>query len=205
MASLAQAGAFDGFLDDEHQGVALGDPASEVSEHRRAALWRVLREARIPTTGLARFGAEERDPVAFDALAPHERIVHDYVFTGLSTHGHPMEVLRPQLRERNVLSAADAARVRDGAWIKVAGMVIVRQRPATAKGFTFLSLEDETGVTNVIVAPQLFEKHRKVLTSQAFLEIHGVAQVTGPTVQVRARDLYALGPAEAPARSRDFH
>ena len=190
---LAQAGAFDGFVDGS---------ADECS--RREALWSVLREARIPTTGLARFGRKEQEKAQFESLEREEVIIQDYVFTGLSTNGHPMENLRPALAARGVKTAQEATEVRSGEWVRVAGMVIVRQRPSTAKGFTFVSMEDETGISNVIVSPQLFGQYRAVILSTAFLEVQGIAQVTGATVQIKARRIYPLD-GRAPVRSHDFH
>lgn len=193
LGSLAQAGAFDGFV---------GEPGDGVS--RRAALWAVLREARIPVEGLARYAAKEREKTQFEPLSRQDLIIQDYVFTGMCTHGHPMENLRSQLQEWGILSAADLTTVQNGDWIRTAGMVIVRQRPSTAKGFMFISMEDETGISNVIVAPKLFEQYRKVIVSNPFLEIHGVAQITGDTVQIKARSVYPL-QGRAPVRSHDFH
>ena len=193
LRALAQAGAFDGFMDecaDEHR--------------RREALWSVLKEARIPTSGLARFGRKERKNAQLEALDHKEIVIQDYVFTGLSVNGHPMENLRPNLAVSGIKTAQDAALVRNGAWVCVAGMVIARQRPGTAKGFIFVSLEDETGIANIIISPQVLEKYRSVILSRSFLEVRGIAQVTGAMVQIKAREVHPLEGREL-VRSHDFH
>jgi error-prone DNA polymerase len=194
LASLAQAGAFDSLLGE------LGG-----RERRREALWTVLREGRVPIEGLASHAGDEGRLLEFEPLDRSQRIVQDYVFTGLSTEGHPMEILRPALAERGVLSAAQLRLVDDGVWVRTAGLVIVRQRPGTAKGFVFISLEDETGMTNVIVTPQLFERYHRAIMAGAFLEIHGVAQIEGQSVQVRGRRFFSLHHHGTPSVSRDFH
>ncbi len=193
LSSLAQAGAFDGFV----EGTANG-------KHRRKVLWEVLKEAQIPTSGLARYGGQERSEVTFEPLSKQELIVQDYVFTGLCTHGHPMENLRKNLEEHGIKSAQGLTKVKNGSWVSVAGMVIVRQRPGTAKGFMFISMEDETGISNIIVSPKLFDKYKSVIVSNAFLEIQGIAQVTGDTVQVKAQRIYAM-EGRVVVRSHDFH
>ena len=193
LGALAQAGAFDGFMGecvDEHR--------------RREALWKVLREARIPTSGLARFGRKEKKAAEFEALEREEIVIQDYVFTGLSVNGHPMENLRALLTESGVKTAKEAARVKNGSWVRVAGMVIARQRPGTAKGFIFVSMEDETGISNVIISPRVFERYRSVILSKSFLEVHGIAQVTGAMVQIKARTIYPL-EGRALVQSHDFH
>src|SRR5207249_3756755 len=94
--------------------------------------------------------------------------------TGLSVGPHPMKLVRSQLPE--IWRAADLAAERNGTLVKIAGQVICRQRPGTAKGFVFVSLEDETGVSNAIVTPQLFERYRLLITEEPFLLIEGVMQ-----------------------------
>ena len=194
LAALAQAGAFDSFLG-----------ADNGQERRREALWTVLREGRIPTEGLDRFGGPEQIQVQFEPPTQTERIVQDYRFTGLSTEGHPMEIVRPDLNARGILTAEAVGAVPNGEWVKTAGMVICRQRPGTAKGYMFLSLEDETGILNVIVPPKLFDRYRQVIVSSTFLELHGVAQIEGSLIQLRARRFYPLNDGGVRVRSYDFH
>jgi error-prone DNA polymerase len=130
-APLAYAGAFAAF-----------------GQIRRAALWNAAAVERDPKSLFA--GVKPRSaPAPLPAMLPIEETCADYAATGLTTGPHLMTYLRPQLRARGILSAADLAHVRHGAWVKTAGVVIVRQRPSTAKGFLFIALEDETGISNL--------------------------------------------------------
>ena len=104
-----------------------------------------------------------------------------------------------------VLRAADLRDVRNGRWTKVAGWVIARQRPGTAKGFLFLSLEDETGIANVIVTPDVFDKNRLVLVSHPFLLIEGPLQNQDNVIHVRARRIQELAFKGTMPRSHNFH
>ena len=114
-----------------------------------------------------------------------ERLEADFSGTGVTTGRHPMALIRERLRD--VTLASDLPRCRNGKPVHVAGMVICRQRPGTAKGFVFISLEDETGVSNVIVDPRLFERRRLTITQEPFLSIQGKVQNTRNTTIVQAR------------------
>ena len=125
---------------------------------------------------------------------------------GLTPGPHLMAHLRQRLDARGVLSAAKVAEAHDGSWVKTAGMVIVRQRPGTAKGFFFLTLEDETGISNAIVMPDLFQQHRILLRGAAILLIEGVLQKRDGVLSIKARkfeELRLTGPPLPP--SHDFH
>ena len=112
---------------------------------------------------------------------------------------------RESLDKMNVARAADLKNMRNGVSVKVAGWVIVRQRPGTAKGFVFLSLEDETGIANVIVRPQLFEKYRLELVNYPFLLIEGALQHQDNVISVKARHVEPLNIKIESAGSHDFH
>jgi error-prone DNA polymerase len=131
-----------------------------------------------------------------------ERITSDLTGTGLTVGPHPVSLFREGLRERGVLRAVDLPRLPDGARVRVAGGVICRQRPGTASGFLFLTLEDETGLVNVIVRPDLFERERAALIAEAFLEVDGVLQaVDGLSVRAFAVRRALAGVPPTPARS----
>jgi error-prone DNA polymerase len=115
-----------------------------------------------------------------------------------------MALRREELAMRGVLRASDLSRARDGRRVRVAGMVITRQRPGTAKGFVFLTLEDETGVSNVIVRPDVFERERQVVIRQPFLLVDGVLQHQEGVVSIRAERLEGLGGA-ASVEAHDFY
>ena len=106
---------------------------------------------------------------------------------------------------RGVLRAVDLSRARDGWRIRVAGSVITRQRPGTAKGFVFLTLEDETGIANVIVRPDLFDRDRMTILEQPFLLVDGILQNQDGVTSVKAERLHALGGVTVEIDSHDFH
>jgi error-prone DNA polymerase len=123
-------------------------------------------------------------------MTMRERVRADYETMNLTTGPHPMKLLRESLP--NIWPASDLAQARHGATVQVAGNVICRQRPGTAKGFVFISLEDETGVSNAIVEPELFERFRLVITEEAFLLIEGEVQNSENVVLIKAREIRPL-------------
>ena len=129
--------------------------------HRRTALWQVERAARLagPLLDAIR---EQMELSPLRQMTDEERLVADFHGSGMSTGPHPMTYCREALSKLQVKRACDLPRVPDGQYTRVAGCVIARQRPGTAKGFVFLSLEDETGISKVIVNPDLYEKYRAV-------------------------------------------
>jgi error-prone DNA polymerase len=132
-----------------------------------------------------------------------ERVQADYETMSLTTGPHPMQLLRDQLP--TAWRAIDLPTARHGSWVTIAGNVICRQRPGTAKGFVFVSLEDETGVSNAIVTPDLFERFRLTITEEPFLIIEGEAQNTDNVVLVKARKIRPLPQAQiGGSESHDF-
>ena len=133
-----------------------------------------------------------------------ERVRADYETMNLTTGPHPMKLLRGRLP--NIWRASDLSQARHGAIVQVAGNVICRQRPGTAKGFVFISLEDETGVSNAIVDPDLFERFRLAITEEAFLLIEGEVQNSDGVVLIKARQIRALAHEQLiGSESHDFH
>jgi error-prone DNA polymerase len=147
--------------------------------------------------------SQEKCPLP--AMSAEERLVADYAGTHLTIGPHPMAMRRSELAMRGVLRAVDLSRARDGRRIRVAGSVITRQRPGTAKGFVFLTLEDETGITNVIVRPDLFDRDRMTILEQPFLLVDGILQNQDGVTSVKAERLHALGGAAIEIDSHDFH
>jgi len=172
--------------------------------HRRDALWEAARAAR-PAGPLF-----EELPAAAAAspLAPmtaSERLSADYGGTGVTVGPHPMAYCRAEMDARGVTRAAELRKKSRGRAVRVAGCVIVRQRPATASGFVFLSLEDETGIANVIVTPDVFERVRPVLVEEPFLLIEGALQHQDGVVSVRAERMSPLTVLDLAEVSHDFH
>jgi error-prone DNA polymerase len=133
-----------------------------------------------------------------------ERLQADYAGMGLTIGPHPMALRRSGLALRGVLRAADLPRVRDGRRVRVAGMVITRQRPGTAKGFVFLTLEDETGISNVIIRPDLYDRERTAVVGQPFLIVEGVLQHQDGVLSVRAERVEGIHGA-ASIDAHDFY
>lgn len=174
-----------------------------LARHRRDALWQV--EKQLPEDDLfSRRGIELDDqPSPLAVMNAMERLAADYKGMHLTTGPHPMALARARLP--GVWRAGDLPGAADGQVIRIAGNVICRQRPGTAKGFVFVSLEDETGVSNAIVNPQLFEELRLVITGEPFLEIEGRVQNKNNVVLVRARRVIPLRHEKlATAESHDF-
>jgi error-prone DNA polymerase len=171
--------------------------------HRRDALWQS--EAALRRTGPLLEPLQpcaEATPLA--AMTTEERVTADFRGTGLTVGRHPMALRRDELAQRGVLSATELRHSRDGEWVRIAGSVICRQRPGTAKGFVFLSLEDETGISNAIVTPDLFDANKLVLVSAPYLLIEGVLQNQQGVVSVRARRFEPLTFAQPVIQSKDF-
>jgi error-prone DNA polymerase len=120
-------------------------------------------------------------------MSPLDRTLADYKTLGLTSGPHLMKYIRPTLDAQGVLRTRDLARQRDGAWVKVGGLVIVRQRPGSAKGFCFLTLEDETGLGNAVVTPDLFAVHRAVIHTASLLVVEGPLQIVEDVIHIRAR------------------
>ena len=177
-------------------------------EHRRDALWQVEQAARpvgpLLRAAIANTG-EDAKKSPLRTMTTDERIVADYSGTGLTTGPHPMAYHRAQLRAAGILAAADLAGASNHKSVCVAGAVIARQRPGTAKGFVFLSLEDETGIANIIITPDVFERERACVTRTRFLQIEGPVQNQDGVIHVKARQIQPLEITQATIGSRDFH
>ncbi len=196
---LAEAGAFDAMLGHEPD-----------LRKRRAALWAVLDAARGDAGPLAprRRTTGQRDAAPVPAMTPVELTEADYRMTGISLAGHPMSHVRSVLEPNGVRCARDLLlNGRDGETVATAGLVICRQRPGTAKGFVFLTLEDETGLVNVVVTPPRFERQALLISRTPLLLVRGVLQVEQKVVNVRAKQFRALEAAVGAefAKRHDFH
>ena len=149
--------------------------------------------------------AHEQDPCPLAPMNPLERLDADYRGSGMTTGPHPMHYLREPLHALGVLPAVQLEHHPNGRWVRVAGTVITRQRPGTAKGFVFLTLEDETGVSNVVVTPDKFQDNRVLVTGEPFLLVEGVLQKQDGVIHVRARVIKPLKHVTLEMASHDFH
>ena len=187
LAALASAGAFDGL-----------EPT------RRSSLWKAR-------------GLRKEDPdvflsvpegeVAFEELREFERISWDYEASSHSTHGHPLAPLRPALKAQGLPDARTVARMTNGRRVRYAGLVICRQRPGTASGVTFMTLEDETGFVNLVIWSQKFSEYALLIKTTTFLGATGKVQAESGVVHLVVDELWkprlTLEPSKV--RSRDFH
>ncbi len=170
---------------------------------RRAALWQAAAVERDPR-GLFAGVEPAAGAVPLAGMGAMSETHADYATTGLTIGPHLMAHMREKLRSSGVLAAAELAKSSHGVWVKTAGVVIVRQRPGTAKGFFFLTLEDETGISNAIVIPDLFQANRALLHNAAILMVEGVLQKQDGVVAIRARRFKELRLAAALPPSHDF-
>ena len=176
--------------------------------HRRDALWQVERAGKLEGPLLrekAEALREQRGSLPLLQMSTQERLIADYAGTGLTIGKHPMAYRREQLRRRQILSAAELRTCRDGKFVRTAGCVIARQRPGTAMGFVFLSMEDETGIANVIVTPDLYERERLVVTRSKFILAEGPLQNQDGVIHVKATRLQSLADQTLAIHSHDFH
>jgi error-prone DNA polymerase len=172
--------------------------------HRRDALWKIEKAWR--TRGPLLESLEEiPEPSPLSAMTPTERLDADYRGVGLTTGPHPMHYQRDRLSQIGVTAAAQLLTLRNGRPVQVAGMVITRQRPMTAKGFVFLSLEDETGVSNVVVRPPMFKRYRSLWVSEPALLVNGVIQKQDGVIHIRAEDAQSLEMNSSTPASHDFY
>lgn len=188
LARLAECGALEGF-----------------SKERRDALWTSLG---LDNSGEARLELDETEPdAAFAALAPFETYQWDYEYTGHSPRGHPLQPLREALARQRMADAASIRAYPAGRRVRYAGLVICRQRPGTAKGVLFMTLEDETGFVNVVVWENIFRKYETLAKTASFLGVTGKLQSQSGVIHLIAESLWRPHVDAPPAhtQSRDFH
>lgn len=182
--------------------LADADVFGAIGLDRRAALWAV--KGLMGTDGaenlplFARAGRpdpREEPDANLPAMPVGEQVIHDYRTLSLSLKAHPVSFLRSALQARGTISAVDLMRGATGRIVEVAGLVLVRQRPGTASGVIFATLEDETGVANVVIWPKIFEANRRVVLGSRFMAVRGQVQKQGLVVHLIARELTDLTPA----------
>ncbi len=175
---------------------ARGDPERALYDELRAA-----RAGRGPE------GVEgsQDGPCPLPPMSAIDRVVADYEGTGLTIGPHPMAMRREEMSLRGALRASDLPRQRHGRRVRVAGAVITRQRPGTAKGFVFLTLEDETGIANIIIRPDLFAEQRLIIINEPFLLVEGILQNQEGVTSVRAERMAGVGAAGIEIEGRDFY
>lgn len=175
------------------------------AKHRRDALWQASVMAR-PVGGLLHTVPETTAESPLQQMTLEERLAADHAGTGMTVGKHPMAYRRAELEKMLVVPAALLFSIPNGRIVRVAGNVIVRQRPGTAKGVTFLSLEDETGISNVVIMPDLFEEQRLAILSHAWVMAEGLMQNVDGVIHILAKSVSPLANLiEVSTRSHDFH
>ncbi len=192
LATLAELGALNAL------------PEREEDRNRRGALWQATAATR-PIGELLEGAVNDSDISPLEAMKPAQRVYSDFRNSGLTIGQHPLSFYRQGLRRSGALDSEEVKRQRNGAIVQVAGCVITRQRPGTAKGFVFLSLEDETGIVNVIVHPDLFARKKAACVGAPYVTIKGVVQNTWNVISVKAADIEPLALGSQTVLSHDFH
>ncbi|MBT5813021.1 MAG: error-prone DNA polymerase [Opitutales bacterium] len=190
------------FDKDELRTLASVGALNCFEKSRRHALWAV--ESGYDPDDLFADAADERSLSPLETMTHVERLRADYEGVGVTVGAHPMGAIRDRLKQ--VWTAGDLEHTLHGNRVIVAGQVICRQRPGTAKGFLFISLEDETGISNIVVMPQMFERSRLTITQEKFLRVSGTLQNFQGVIHVKADKIEVLDLRELPAaKSYDFH
>jgi error-prone DNA polymerase len=173
--------------------------------HRRDALWQVEYAGRTTGPLLRELPEQGKEPSPLKQMTVEERLAADFHGTGVTVGPHPMAYHRSALTERGIICARDLQKLPDGRKTRIAGCVIARQRPGTAKGFVFLSLEDETGISNAIVTPIVYEQYRRLVTYGKFLLLEGKLQNQDNVVSIKVDIVRSLEVSDVDVRSHDFH
>src|SRR5450631_4285743 len=178
---------------------------------RREALWAIkaLRGEPLPLFAAAaarenKVVPEVHEPsVALRPMTAGSEVVEDYGHVGLTLRSHPISFLRGDLHSQRIVTCADAMQARDGCWLQTAGLVLVRQMPGSAKGVVFITIEDETGIANLVIWPKLYERQRRVILSAGMLAVYGRIQRKGEVVHLVAHRVNDLSESLASVGSRD--
>ena len=180
---------------------------------RRDALWAIkaLRDEPLPLFAAAaereeRAILEQQEPeVELRQMTEGHNVIEDYGHTGLTLRQHPVAFIRDDLTTRNIITCMDAMSARDGRWVCTAGLVLVRQKPGSAKGVMFITIEDETGPANIVVWPSLFERRRRIVLGSSMMAIHGKIQREGDVVHLVAQQLFDLAGDLSGLADLDVH
>jgi error-prone DNA polymerase len=214
LTTLAEIGALNFIeLPRSVRQIELGNKRRARSHRRHALLASGTRAGSLlQERGALEFNPEASSEVALPGagspllpMTAEERLVADFRGTGMTVGPHPMAYHRHNLQKGGIRSATELQDLPDDTLVRIAGSVIARQRPGTTKGFFFLSLEDETGIANAIITPQLFERSHVVIVHQQFLVIEGKLQNQDNVVSVKAESVRPLNITQAQSASHDFH
>ena len=171
--------------------LADADAFRSIGLDRREALWEVSTKDRPVEMFAGHIAPDAKDEnVTLPVMSTSEHVVYDYAATSLSLKAHPVSFIREKLEQLHIMSTASLAKGKDGSLVKVAGLVLVRQRPGTAGGICFITIEDETGVANLVIFKNLFETYRKEILQSRLLMVEGKLQIEGQVVHVIVKHCY---------------
>jgi error-prone DNA polymerase len=176
--------------------LADADAFRSIGLDRRKALWEVSALSDTPTgmyEGQASESTMEKD-ISLPEMSLPEHVVQDYSATSLSLKAHPVSFVRDALTSLHITATKDLSKLTDGMTVKVAGLVLVRQRPGTASGICFITIEDETGIANLVVFQKLFDKYRKEILQSRLLMVEGKLQIEGEVIHVIVQRCHNLSP-----------
>jgi error-prone DNA polymerase len=182
-----------GLTDSTLEKLADADTFRSIDHNRREALWEVsTKDYPEALFSGQRSYDNYNERIILPEMSLSEHVVHDYATTSLSIKAHPVSFIREQLDRLHVLSSAALASRKDGDTVKVAGLILVRQRPGTASGICFITIEDETGTSNLVVFQKLFDQYRKEIIQSRLLMVEGKLQIEGEVVHVIVKRCYNL-------------
>lgn len=185
------------------------DAFDSVKQDRREALWQALGQEKTPLDQplFGGLDVEDDETFALPKLTPAEHVIDDYSSVGLSLRAHPISFHRAELDNSRVTRCGDLANHPSDRYVHVAGLVIMKQRPGTAKGITFVTLEDETGVANLIIKPPVWEKHYRIARQSSAWLVHGKLEIRQRVLHVLVNRIEGLSEkvAEVKFRKREFH
>ncbi|HTL27982.1 MAG TPA: error-prone DNA polymerase, partial [Tepidisphaeraceae bacterium] len=189
------------------QRLAEADAFSSIPRSRRESVWEslVLKDEQMPLFDERHIAAEE--PVTLPKMPLGQEVMTDYSTIGLSLKKHPVALIREELKANNIITSAELMQREHGKWAKVAGLVLIRQRPGTASGIVFVTLEDETGIVNLIVRPDIYEKYRLAARHAGLLQAEGYVERKDKVIHIMVKRMFDLSDLLAgyQLRSRDFH
>lgn len=185
--SLREIGISEAMLEK----LADADAFRSLGYDRRNALWDVSTRMNYPDSNSHKlFQQDKEEKVGLPEMPLAEHVLYDYATTSLSIKAHPVSFIREKLSALHIIKASDLVTARAGSIVKVAGLILVRQRPGTANGICFITLEDESGVANLVVFHQLFDKYRKEIIQSKLLMVEGAVQREGEVIHVIVRRCY---------------
>jgi error-prone DNA polymerase len=210
LVTLADIGALNAFGYDRRSALWQAEravrPSGELFANLQGGIENLQSEGDDSLCNLSIVDSELSElPCPLKPMTEAERLVADYAGMGLTAGRHPMALRRDELAMRGILRATDLQTARQGRRVRVAGMVITRQRPGTAKGFVFLTLEDETGIANIIVRPDLFARDRLVIVEEPFLIVDGVLQSQDGVTSIRAEQVHGMKGVSIDFNAHDFY